>query len=155
MKRVYLAGPIAGLTYDQAAKGWRKHVHDELAAYGIECYSPMRGKEFLKDMGARPLSTQSIDVHPMTSSRGIVRRDMNDVRTCDLMLVNLLDAPSRSIGTMVEYGWASAWGKPIVTIKIPKGCHHDHLFVDELSMYQVDNVDAAIKLVKYVLLSGH
>lgn len=153
MKRVYLAGPIAGLTYEQAAMGWRKQVHDELEPFDIECYSPMRGKGFLKWHGT--LTTQGIDVDPRSSGKGIIGRDMHDVRSCNLMLVNLLDAPSRSIGTMVEYGWASAWGKPIVTIKKPSGCHHDHVFVDELSTYQIDNVDAAIELVKHLLLPGY
>jgi nucleoside 2-deoxyribosyltransferase len=113
----------------------------------------MRGKKFLKDNGTLP--TTAIGSHPMSSGKGIVGRDMHDVRSCGLMLVNLLDAPDRSIGTMVEYGWASAWGKPIITVKLPKGCRHDHLFIDELSTYQVDNVDAAIDLVKHLLLPGY
>ena len=43
---VYLAGAIAGLTYDDAAD-WRKIVNHRLAERGIETLNPMRAKHAL------------------------------------------------------------------------------------------------------------
>jgi len=39
--RVYLAGPITGLTYNGATT-WREDARSYLAAKGITAYSPMR-----------------------------------------------------------------------------------------------------------------
>ena len=46
-KRVYLAGPIRGCSYDNATD-WREYAIKELAKDGIIGVSPMRAKEFLR-----------------------------------------------------------------------------------------------------------
>jgi len=153
--RVYLAGPITGLSYDDAALGWRKHVHDELKAVGIESYSPMRGKGYLKKHGLAPIpGSFSMTDNAIVRTQGILGRDHNDVQSCDLMFVNLLDAQRVSIGTMVEFGWATAYKKPIITIMQQKGCVHDHAFVHGLSTYRVDTVEEGLGLAKHLLLPG-
>ena len=121
---VYLAGPIAGLGYDETTD-WRNVVTMEL--HPIKCLSPMRGKEYLQG--------EKQDVHnhvfmpgyetAISGPKGIVSRDRFDVTRCDLVFMNLvrsnkdtdtLGANKVSIGTMVELGWADAYRKPVVVI---------------------------------------
>jgi len=47
-KKVYLAGPIKGLDYNNSI-AWRDHVIRELEKSKIIGASPMRAKEFLKN----------------------------------------------------------------------------------------------------------
>jgi len=67
------------------------------------------------------------------------------------MLVNLLKAKKISIGTMVEYGWADSYRKPIITEMEKEGNVHDHGFVKELSGYIVEDLDSGIKIAKAIL----
>lgn len=57
-----------------------------------------------------------------------------------------------SLGTLTEFGWADAFGKPIVTVLKP-GSVHDHPFVRALSGFIVPTLDDAIDIIKSVLLS--
>ena len=111
-KLVYLAGPIDGCTYE-GCTGWREYATKQLAEDGIIGLSPMRAKEFLK---SHPKLVDGIYDHPLTMDSGFTTRDMWDVRRCDAILFNLLNAEKVSIGTMIEYGWASAFNKPMITV---------------------------------------
>ena len=46
--KVYLAGPIMGCNYEECT-AWRSVAKAWLAKHGIDGYSPMRGKEFLRN----------------------------------------------------------------------------------------------------------
>ena len=46
---VYLAGPISGCDYE-GATDWREYATQELGRYGIKGLSPMRAKEYLKNV---------------------------------------------------------------------------------------------------------
>jgi nucleoside 2-deoxyribosyltransferase len=145
--RVYLCGPIAGLTTQECTEQ-RKDMADRLAHYGIEGWSPMRGKENIVAPGT-PISSNAYE-GVMASATGIIGRDRNDVFTCDAVLADLRGAKKASIGSMVEFGWADAWRKPIVTIMEP-GNVHDHVFVKQLSTYVTDAEDEAIRLLSMLL----
>lgn len=147
MASVYLAGPIAHLTYVEATE-WRQYAASFLASHGIQAYSPMRAKEFLISRG---VITPGIYAETLASDPGIVTRDRNDVRTCDLVLANLLDAPQVSVGTPVEYGWADAFRKPIITVMESQGSPYDHPFVRHLSGYRVVTLDDALEIAVAVL----
>lgn len=158
-KKVYLAGPISGLTYDEAALTWRQYVDKNLAGdytlqYNeiIKCYSPMRGKQFLKASGE--LGSQGYNQNPLSTAPAILGRDRNDVATSQLVFVNLLGAKITSIGTMVEFGWADAYRVPIVLVMEPEGNIHSHLFPETLATYRVSNLDAGIACAKSLLLPG-
>lgn len=147
MFKVYLAGPIRGLSYIEATQ-WRWHVSCMLLP-DITTYSPMRGKEALEGSGCldeRDLITDD----PTFTPKGIVGRDYNDVRNCDLLFANLLDA-KYSIGTISEIAAAHILNKPIVLV-MEQGNIHDHPFITEPAMYWVDDLDKAIELTKLVLL---
>lgn len=150
---VYLAGPIAGSTYADAVE-WRAAVSARLAP-GITALSPMRGKGQLAGNKGKLGGFYPSD-DPMTTPAGIVARDFADVKRCDLVLMNLLGAESVSIGTMVELGWASALGKPVI-VAWDGGVHvlrnpHYHPFVHQIASFRVGSLDEAIRVANSFLL---
>jgi nucleoside 2-deoxyribosyltransferase len=149
-KRIYLAGPIAGLTYEEAALDWRERVYNELNNGDfVHCYSPMRGKIFLKGTNTI-IGKQGCDEHPMYMMQGIIGRDRNDVMNADLIFMNVLGAKAVSIGTTVELGWADAFRKPVVLI-MEKGGAHDHAFYKGIATYVCSSVDQGIECTKALL----
>lgn len=153
-KTVYLAGPISGLTYDEATK-WRDHVTNELGRFGIKCLSPLRAAIHLRhadgllgdceiQAGTKPA------VEAMSTPRGVVTRDKFDATRCSVLLVNLLGAKKVSIGTCVEVGWANANDIPIVLV-MEKGNCHDHAFVRESANFITESIDDAAYIIKAIL----
>jgi nucleoside 2-deoxyribosyltransferase len=146
-RRVYLAGPIAHLTYDEA-QAWRNEAIAYLAEFGIEGRSPLRGKEFLRSVGKIGIDTFN---EALASDEGIVTRDRYDVRTSDLMLVNLLGAHTVSSGTPAEYGWADAFGIPVITVIEREGSPYDHPFIRGLSGYRVETLEEGLDICRVIL----
>lgn len=109
--RVYLAGPIAGLSYGDATD-WRSQAEEWLKRHDIVGFSPMRWKRYL----AREidLKASGYDEFPLSSARGITTRDRFDTMRVDAMIVNVLGAEKVSIGTCIELGWADAARVPII-----------------------------------------
>lgn len=148
MKRVYLCGPISGLTYDRAVES-RRSLSERFSELGIEALSPMRGKLSYVESRKEIMATRGYkDV--MRNDKAIVNRDRNDVMTCDLMFADLMHATRVSIGSMVEFGWADAFRKPIVTL-VEEGSLHDHAFVHQLSTYVTDDIEEAVSLTLHLL----
>ncbi len=150
--KVYLAGPITGLTY-QGATDWREYMVKRFEP-NIAAMSPMRGKDYLAAMpgliGGSPEETYMKEV--ISSQRGILGRDRNDVKTADAILMNVLGAKIVSIGTMIEAGWADAYRIPVVlVIESGKENIHNHVMLDGLATYRVDNLDAAEHLIRVLL----
>ena len=147
-KLVYLAGPISGQSYE-GCTNWRNYAIEELKKDEITGLSPMRAKEFLKQ---HPRLVDGVSNHVLTSDAGITTRDMWDVRRSDIIFFNLLGAEKVSIGTMVEYGWASAFNKPIITI-IEKDMKnvHEHPIIRRLTNYRVETIDEGLYVVRSLL----
>ena len=163
MPKLYLAGPISGLSYEDAAKGWRKEFEDKLLTIdewsNIECASPMRGKEFLAHMERLGHAPAEMDGYqnPMASSHGIATRDSFDVRTSAAMVAYLLEATAVSVGTVLEIGMAFAHRVPIIGV-VPKGPHpHEHgmlLSMIQMNGYLVHTLDEAVVLAYHLLIPG-
>ena len=147
MKKIYLAGPISGLTFE-GAQDWRTYFSNKINLE-IQCFSPLRGKDYLKMRG--PLEG-SYDDFPLSSDRGITTRDRNDCMGADLVVFNMLGATRVSIGTMVEFGWADAARVPSVLVMEKTGNVHDHPMVRELAGFRVTNLEDAIAIAEIVLL---
>lgn len=144
--KVYLAGPITGLTYAQG-QDWREYIAQKLKSFGIGGFSPLRGKDYLKGEGAL---SGSYEQHPPSTQKGLNGRDRNDVMTADAVIINLLGAIKISIGTMIEIGWADAYRKPVILV-MEAGNPHDHPMVKENCVYQVSTLEDAVKLTKVLL----
>jgi nucleoside 2-deoxyribosyltransferase len=148
MPRIYLAGPITGLTYD-GAQDWRKAARDALKPDGISAYSPLRQMNFLR---SAVVLEGSYETHPLSTSRGIMTRDHDDCMKADLILANLLGADRVSIGTVMEIAWAYAYRVPVVAMIEPSGNVHDHSMIREALGYRVSDLESAIDLVRSILL---
>jgi nucleoside 2-deoxyribosyltransferase len=153
-KTVYLAGPITGTSYEEATNGWRKEIAAQLDEEGISCLSPMRGCEHLKGTSKFTSLEKDYGVNPVTTAAAIVARDRNDVRTCDLMIVNFLGATQRSLGTAVEFGWADRYDKPIILIMEDEGNVHEHVMLTHLAGFRVRTLEDAVLLAEHILLPG-
>lgn len=155
-KKLYLAGPITGLSYDDAAGGWRQVAADLLARQSphILPYSPMRAKEFLKNNQVMPHVGDELDALPaLARPEGIITRDFNDVSTADAILANLHGAKRISIGTVWEIGAAYALRKPVVLVCEP-GNVHEHAFVTHTVGYRVHTLEEAIPIIGSLLTPG-
>jgi nucleoside 2-deoxyribosyltransferase len=146
-KKVYLAGPISGLSHAECI-AWRSIASTKLEAAGITAFSPMRHKEFLSDVGK---IEQSYPQHALSSDRAIMTRDHNDVLSSDAILVNLLDSPRVTIGTVMELAWAWDRRIPVVVVMEEKGNIHDHPMVREAIGFRVKTLEEGIACVLSVL----
>ena len=154
MPGVYLAGPITGLTYDDG-QDWRSYARAVLATQGIEAFSPLRGKDYLKEYGeldAGGVGSAYTGLHALSDPAGIVTRDRLDCTKRDLVLVNLLGADRVSVGTCIEFGWADAARVPIVVAMERDGSNpHDHAMVYGLAGYVLPSLDDAIQVATVIL----
>lgn len=146
--RVYLAGQIAGLTYD-GADDWRQIVRYDLSRDGIRVFSPLRGKEFLRGAG---VLEGPVDAHPLSTAHGLTARDREDVRRADAVLMYLPTSERVSIGTMIEVGWADAWRVPIVLVTNADSLYASHPMVIECASYVVPELHQGVALIRSLLL---
>lgn len=151
---VYLAGPITGLTYDDA-EDWRDFAKEDLAHVDIDAFSPLRVKGYLRAFGeldaAGNPNSNYIGVHPLSNPEGIMARDRNDVGSRDMVLANFLGAERISVGTCIEVGWADAWRKPIVAVMEEDNVHR-HAMLNQACGFIVPTLEDALEIVKAVLL---
>lgn len=159
---VYLAGPIAGCTWDVAID-WRVWAAEQLPECDVR--SPMRGKEFLARLKEMPLtSDHCLAKDPelaltgveaaVSSQHAIVVRDHWDVQNADVLLVNLLpsvDVGKASIGTSFELSWAWKYQKPAVVAMQGEGNPNDHPFIREAAYIVVPRLESAIAVVRQLL----
>ena len=153
MFKVYLAGAISGLTYDDGQE-WRTTVRDKLKDTSIECYSPLRQKHILRGAGVLD-ADKSADAYgtfsPLATDRGIMTRDHYDCQSADLIFVNLLGSKKVSIGTVMEIAWAYAYRKPLVLVTELTGLH-DHPMIREATGYRVETLEEGIDVMMAILL---
>ena len=156
-KTIYLAGPITGLTYDQARFGWRGEFADLMNRMGfhhIHCRSPMRGKEILRDFGKLTAGEDYPD-DPMTRGSGIVCRDRNDVKTSDAVVACFLESNGVvSRGTFIEYGWADAFRVPLIVVGDSEDPNIKYLMVERIAGYIVPTLEDAAMVVGRLLTPG-
>jgi hypothetical protein len=155
---IYLAGPITGLSYT-AIVGWRNEVTAAFAP-DIDCFSPLRGKEYL----ANETSTKDqYNEYIMSSQRGILVRDHYDATRRSLLFVNLLHALRVSVGTVMEIAWAHEARVPIVLCmddevldeagtKTGQKNPHDHSMIREACPLRVNTLEEGIHVAKHLLL---
>lgn len=145
--RVYLAGPISGLTYD-GAQDWRNVAKTELAKYNVKAVSPLRAKDYLRGIPALTKDCAGYgSLNCMSSPRGIMTRDHYDATTSDALLVNLLGAKDVSIGTVMEIAWGWDNGLPVVVAMEESGNVHEHAMISEAIGFRVTTLQEAIKVV--------
>ena len=151
MFKVYLAGPIGGLSYEDAFAGWRQKAEYLFATSPeIQTYNPMRFKEVLK--GELKLDGQEYEGDPLVTPHGIFNRDMHDVMSCDAMIINFVGSETKSIGTCVEIGWATAFRKPFVMVTDDKNPHQGP-FIKACTPFITSDLETGVEMIKRLLLS--
>jgi hypothetical protein len=142
--KVYLAGPITSLTYDDA-QDWRDQFAQQLESDGehIKTYTPLRMKEHLRSAGV----LKGYDSH----HNWVVTRDRWDVATADIVVANLAGATVASVGTISEITQAADndWTFTIVVLpgaELETNPHH-HIFIYHLADAIVENLDEALELI--------
>jgi nucleoside 2-deoxyribosyltransferase len=159
MKKVYLAGPITGCTWGES-EDWRDEIV-RLAFHSgrftnVEFFSPLRGKEYLKDEAE---IKDSYSQHQMSTAKSIMLRDHHDVKTSDAVIVNLMGAKRVSIGTVMEVAWAYERRTPVIAIMEPpvsqetgfeasQGNIHEHSMLNEAIWWRVQNLQDALKCLR-------
>lgn len=147
---VYLAGPITGLSFEGCTE-WREAARERLAAHGIVGLSPMRAKDFLRDLG--PIrSSYELPGKALSTDVGVTTRDRFDCQRADLVLFNFLGAERISIGTCIEVGWADAARRPMIVAMEPEGNPHDYPMIRACAGFRVESLDEALNLALAILL---
>jgi nucleoside 2-deoxyribosyltransferase len=150
--KVYLAGPITGLTFE-GCTDWRNTVRDAVHE-NIQTLSPLRGKQYLQErcIAGNGVVGMSYEEYPLSSKRGINTRDHWDVLRCDVVFVNFLGAEKVSIGTVMEIAWAHAYKKPVIIV-MEKGNIHEHAMLDECTGFRVETLQAGIDVLEAICLT--
>lgn len=149
---IYLAGQISGLNWENSTD-WRDEVAESMSADGIDCYSPLRAKSYLRPYSDKHgVIDNTYENHVLSSQRGIFGRDFNDCICRDLLFVNFLGATRASLGTAMEIAWAYHARKPIVVCIEESGNLNDHAMLMEACRFRVDNLDEGIAVAKTILL---
>ena len=128
--QVYLAGPIAGCT-DEQAHGWRDEVKEKLDELGIGYFDPM-ARDF-RNNGAKDHMAE------------IVEGDLEEIDKSNVLLANVWQV---SAGTSMEIFYSShVRGIPVISV-FPK-----EAMVPVWIRYHstvVRNMDTAVQLIKDV-----
>ncbi len=142
-KRVYLAGLIS--TVAKETTQWRRRASDVLTAV-MDVVSPLRGKDFNSSADG------GVTVEPgQGTSKDIILRDYNDIRGCDMILVNLEVYKSERalVGTLMELAWAWEHKIPVVAYAEPGNyLMRNHPFVKEAVAHYCDTMEEAIEFVR-------
>lgn len=148
MEYMYLAGPIAGLTYS-GATGWREYVAERMPRY-VHCLTPLRGKDFLA--AHEKIETGEYVNHPLATDKGLTRRDMFDVKRSRIIFINLLGAERVSIGTCIEIGAIKFnTGKLVILLMEEEGNVHDHPMIREMADYVLRSLDEGIAVARAII----
>lgn len=110
---VYLAGPIAGCTHEEA-KDWREYVAENLKPHGIIGISPLRCEPIVGEVYALHYTDPKFG-----TARAISSKNKFDTRNCDMVLCYFPKPPKtrhQSYGTLIELGWADMEKKAIVVV---------------------------------------
>lgn len=157
MSLVYLAGPIGGLTWEEA-NGWRTYVTELLKP--LNCLSPLRDIEVDGKMLSLKGFTNTSDKKFLSNSRAsgdlpfqiLFDRDYRDVDFCNFLFVNMIGAKKKSTGTIMEVSRAFKRGIPMVLAMEPGNANEDIFFETHFnhSYYPSARVHTLKEAVNYV-----
>jgi nucleoside 2-deoxyribosyltransferase len=146
--RIYLAGPITGKSFDEVMGRYREKT-SVLTDFGYEVLSPMTAKGGLK--GVSTFVSTGYE-SPVANDHSIFERDRWMVAQADVVLVDLSNAVTVSIGTMMELAWASYLNKHTVLV-MPHGNVHDHAFVKEAADVRFGDMEEAYDYLRELSLA--
>lgn len=130
---VYLCGPMEGVTLREAEE-WRETATTFLLKRGIPVKDPTRRKRFH-------------DQPPTTNlSRKIVAMDLQDIDSCEVILVNLKDrGVGKAWGSVAEVTYAWMKRKPIILVL---EADYYHPFLDTFATERVETLEEALGAIE-------
>ncbi|KKK99617.1 hypothetical protein LCGC14_2630950 [marine sediment metagenome] len=145
---VYVAGPMSHLSWEEM-NGWREAVRRALPE--CEVLSPLRGKEWIKNMPAALTSKEYPE--PFGNSKAITRRDHWDVTHSDLIIVNAHGRREGGVGraTICEMAWAWDHQIPIILVVDKDDPFQNHVFIMEFALEIVPTLGIAVDLARTLL----
>lgn len=146
--RIYLGGPVAGLTWDEAI-GWRRKFAAKLRRHGFEPLLPCEEERAARNMGPLPAADNTA---PGCSNEEVFYRDLHMLGASSAVIANLREAQRPSLGTMWEIGYAFAAGIPVIVTVQPSSCHW-HAFIEQ-SCTIVPTLDMALRTLKVLQKEG-
>ena len=117
-KYIYLAGPIAGCTEEEATS-WREDIINMLP-HNIVGISPLRCEPLKEGM---TYTEEGASPKMWSDPRAIATKNWLDTESCDLVLAYLpkeLNEKRPSYGTVIEIGWAIGLRKPLIVVSDDK-----------------------------------
>lgn len=127
----YLAGPH----FDDAAD-WRLEASNALTSRGIEALERAR-------------------VERASAAQDTEREQFNDVKRCDALLINLLNAKTLALAAVKALAWAYVLRKPAVVVIERTGNPHDlHPMIAAAMPFRVHTLEDAIDSVAIITKGG-
>lgn len=155
MSKVYLSGPITGKTYYETRCGWRARF-EKMLEPSITVLSPMRHEGHLAEMQDTAIEPDNLPKGLFSHPKLIVTKDFLDIDEATIVVVNLKEHANKpSQGTLIEYGYAYAKGKTIITITDEVASKiHNSPFIEVISHVVVSNEEEAAAIVNSLLSEG-
>jgi nucleoside 2-deoxyribosyltransferase len=142
MQKIYLAGLIS--TDFPESLTWRTVAEFVLSEH-VTVLSPMRGKANLASK-----STNGGLTDPDLTPGDIILRDYNDIRSADIVLVNLetFGSPRPILGTCFELGWAYERRIPVIAVAAEdNSLMREHPFMRAVVTHYFQTLDEALSHV--------
>ena len=143
-KYIYLAGPIAGLTEEEATT-WRHDVNFMLPD-NIIGISPLRCEPVKPGM---TYTTPGAVDKMWSDPRAINAKNWLDTESSDLVLAYLpkqMNDRRPSIGTIIEIGWTLGLKKPLIVVSDDKQLLN-HPLIECNAAWRLDNLDDAVEVI--------
>lgn len=148
---VYLAGPIEKdlTTLNPHSILWREKALEGFDYQHLvwDILDPTRGKKAKDEQGNWSYSINPENIFHYNPFF-IFSRDLEDIDKSDIVVVNLIDAESLSIGTCFEFGYAYANEKFIITV-CPNETIAKHPFVSQASDIILDKEEQIVEACVY------
>jgi len=143
-KFIYLAGPIAGCTQEEANE-WREYVRSMLP-HAIVGISPLRCEPLKEGM---TYTEEGASPKMWSDPRAIATKNWLDTESCDLVLAYLpkeLNEKRPSYGTVIEIGWAIGLRKPLIVVSDDKYLM-EHPLIKHNASWRLDSLDDAVEVI--------
>jgi len=141
---IYLAGPITGKTSEEVFNHF-DDLSSILKDMNFKVIHPMIGKDSLRNEKA--FKGQGYASDPVTTDRAIFSRDMWAVEQADILFVDLSEAISKSIGSIMEIAWGSLLRKQIILV-MPSDNIHNHAFINQAATIVFQTQKEALEYIE-------
>ena len=135
MKKIYCAGPMAGLDKKLAQKKFMEHAH-RLESIGYKVMVPMQNEpDFDEDVIPKFLEDSNL-------RKRIFLGDLWMVRQSDIIFCDFRGATEISVGSVSELAWGYLLGKNIVILMEKDNVHKHGFICEEATVIFEDECDA-------------